>query len=169
MGTLNKRGWLVVLRDGAALTAFCAAAALLVNAFRPDGIPVIENKEYQIYVPCPETLGKAEAVSPSQLLSPGAGKVLIVDGRSREAFDAWHVPGAVSIPFDYLMPVSAEDLNRVAASGAAAVVVYGDGEDPDCGEELARELAGNGIRNVRFVKGGAPAIRKAGKGGAGHE
>ncbi len=41
------------------------------------------------------------------------------------------------------------------------MVVYGDGGDPDSGEQLARELAGKGIRNVGFVRGGAPAILAA--------
>jgi hypothetical protein len=41
------------------------------------------------------------------------------------------------------------------------VVVFGDGGDPDSGEQLARELAGAGIRNVVFVAGGAPRLQAA--------
>jgi hypothetical protein len=40
-------------------------------------------------------------------------------------------------------------------------VVFGDGGNPDSGEQLAREIAGKGIRNVRFVEGGAPLLEKA--------
>jgi hypothetical protein len=45
-------------------------------------------------------------------------------------------------------------------------MVFGDGQDPDSGEQLARELAGRGIRNVRFVQGGAPALAATANGGA---
>jgi hypothetical protein len=57
-------------------------------------------------------------------------------------------------------------VHAIAASGASQVVVFGDGKDPDSGEQLARELAGRGIRNVRFVQGGAPALETAASGGA---
>ena len=39
------------------------------------------------------------------------------------------------------------------------MVVYGDGLEPDSGEELAKEIAGKGIRNVSFVQGGVKALR----------
>ncbi|MFH1437767.1 MAG: hypothetical protein ABIJ56_18815, partial [Pseudomonadota bacterium] len=57
-------------------------------------------------------------------------------------------------------------LKEIASSGASMVVVYGDGDDPDSGKELGRELAGQGIRNVHYVEGGAPAIRDQNSGGA---
>jgi hypothetical protein len=45
------------------------------------------------------------------------------------------------------------------------VVVVGDGEDPDSGRELARELAGKGLKNMAYVTGGAPALKAALTGG----
>jgi len=93
--------------------------------------------------------------------------VALVDAREAEAFARWHLPGALSIPFDYLEPPSAEAIKRVLATRARRVVVYGDGANPDSGEQLARALAGRGIRNLAFVKGGAPALqRRSSTGGA---
>jgi hypothetical protein len=69
------------------------------------------------------------------------------------------------VPFDYLDPTpekTIQDLaRRIASSGAKRVVVYGDGDEPDTGEQLGKEISGKGIKNVFFVKGGAPALRKA--------
>ena len=73
----------------------------------------------------------------------------------------WHPTGAIAVPFDYLEPTSPEQVRRIASSGAGRVVVFGDGNNPDSGEQLAREIAGKGIRNVRFVEGGAPLLEKA--------
>ena len=44
------------------------------------------------------------------------------------------------------------------------MVVYGDGGDPDSGEQWAALLSGAGIKNVVFVKGGAPALGQPGVG-----
>ena len=87
-------------------------------------------------------------------------RTLRLDARDRAAFDAWHLPDAMHLEFDWVSPVADAVLKKVASSGAAAVVVYGDGGDPDSGRELGRELSGRGIRNVRFVEGGAASLRK---------
>lgn len=158
MKTLNKRPFLTVLRDGAIVAALSAAAAMVVNAVRSDGIPLIENKQYEIFVPCPEPIGEVEKMSPVQFLGMKDKRVLIIDARSEEEYNQMHFPGAVSIPFDYLMPVCMVKLKEISSSGAARVVVYGDGADPDSGRELARELSGSGIRNVFYVEGGAGPI-----------
>jgi hypothetical protein len=38
------------------------------------------------------------------------------------------------------------------------VIVYGDGGRPDSGEYLGKEISGRGIKNVYFIRGGAPAV-----------
>ena len=50
---------------------------------------------------------------------------------------------------------------EVARTGAKNVVVYGDGDDHDSGREWARMLAGARLKNIHYVLGGAPALRKA--------
>jgi len=143
----------------AALAA--AAAALLglgANAARPSGsLPFIARQPYTLVVPCPVQGGQATALAPGDPLVAQADTAL-VDARSHSDFDSWHLPHARNIPFDYLESVSQAHVAELLSTGAARVVVYGDGQDPDSGHELAKELAGKGVRGVFFVEGGAPAL-----------
>jgi hypothetical protein len=157
--------WAVVFRDCAIVVAACTAIALAQNGVRSDGLPLVQAEEYQILVPCPETSGQVAATPPAAAMK-GDAAVLLIDARGAAAFAQWHAPGAINVPFDYLEPTSLERLHRIAASGAREVLVYGDGNDPDSGEQLAKELAGRGIRNVGFTSGGAPAILSLGREGA---
>jgi rhodanese-related sulfurtransferase len=91
---------------------------------------------------------------------------LWIDARSPMQSQRWHAAGARNVPFDYLEPTCSAEVSAIAASDASQVVVFGDGKDPDSGQQLARELAGRGIRNVRFVQGGAPALEAAATGGS---
>jgi len=143
------------------VVALSGVVAAVVNGIRADGLPWIATEPYEVFVPCPEPLGEVDPVPASDPLVHDA-RTLRVDARDAAAFAAWHLPDARHVEFDWVSPVPDAVLKQVAASGAAAVVVYGDGGDPDSGRELARELAGRGIRNVRFVSGGAGAL----KGGA---
>jgi hypothetical protein len=88
-------------------------------------------------------------------------RTLLVDARPAAEHAAWHPDRAVHLAFDYLAPAPKAEVSKIAASGATRVVVVGDGGDPDSGEQLARELAGAGIRNVFFVQGGAKALAEA--------
>lgn len=154
---LIRRSWFVAFRDAAIVVVVCALVSLGVNGVRPDGIPMVQKSEYQILVPCPETGGEAIAlVADTPLLRSPHG--LIIDARSSQEFNQWHALGAINIPFDYLEPTPKEAIDRIVSSGAQKVVVYGDGGAPDSGEQLARELSGKGVRNMHFVRGGAPAI-----------
>jgi rhodanese-related sulfurtransferase len=158
----RKRLWLTVVRDAALVVALCCGLALAANALRSSGgIPLVAEREYEILVPCPEYEGKADPVEPDQV-RPGAKGLLLVDAREAGDYARWHLPGAISIPFDYLEPTSEANVRRVLSSRARQVIVYGDGLQPDSGQELAKELGGKGLRNVKYVKGGAPALQKAG-------
>jgi len=141
----------------------CCALGLMFNAVRPRGLPIVATEAYEIFVPCPEPLGEVEGLNAlDQRITED--RVLIIDARDKDEFSAWHLPSAQNIPFDYLEGVPEATVRKVASSGALRVVVYGDGQDPDSGRELARELAGRGVRNVFFVLGGAPALRGGAKG-----
>lgn len=147
---------------GILVAAVSAAVGLAFNAARPGGIPIIADRPYEIFVPCPEPLGEVDPVEAAEAVkASSSGKALLVDAGSPDDFRSWHPRGAINIPFDYIEPVGARDVRRVASSGAGRVIVYGDGADPDSGRELARELAGRGIRNVAFVQGGVQALKAA--------
>jgi len=119
---------------------------------------LVQHKEYEILVPCPDITGEVAELAPSDPAVSDRSS-LVIDARARADFDKWHLPSAVSIPYDYLEPTSEEQVRKVISSKASRVVVYGDGDDPDSGRELGKELAGKGVRNVGFVRGGAPALR----------
>jgi hypothetical protein len=154
-----------MLRDALLIALAACGVGLGVNSLRPDGLPLVAEREYDLFVPCPEPLGVVEALDPAdpRLRAPGT---LLVDARDMAVRQAAPLAGAEPVPFDYLASVSRDTVARLAASGAARVVVAGDGADPDSGRELARELAGQGLKNVSYVSGGAPALlrRAAGVG-----
>jgi predicted sulfurtransferase len=152
----------IVLRDASVIAALSCAVGLLVNLVHPEAIPFIADQEYQIFAPCPEPGGEVTPV-PANDPVLWAQDTFVVDARSRQEFDAWHFRRPIHVPYDYLDPTPAEALrdlaDTIAQSRARRVVVYGDGEVPDTGEWLAKELAGHGIKHVLFVQGGAPALR----------
>lgn len=147
------------LRDAVIIAIACALFAVAFNALRSDGIALIQRKGYQILVPCPVTEGVIEAID-AQTVKPGESKRLIIDARSSEEYKRWHLSGAINVPYDYLEPTDPKTINEIASSGAKRVVIYGDGDNPDSGEQLAKEVAGKGIRNVAFVKGGSRQLNK---------
>lgn len=152
------------MRDAVFLTLAASALGLLVNLVHPQRIPYLAEKEYQILVPCPVPGGEVAACQPGDARLRAADS-LLVDARSEQQYAAWHLEGAVNIPFDYLEPVPPRLLDelgrRLNSRRAKRLIVYGDGKNPDSGEQLGRELSGKGFRNVIFVKGGAPALHGA--------
>jgi rhodanese-related sulfurtransferase len=159
------RGVRPILRDATLVVALSLLAAVVLNLLRTQPLPWYQTEAHQIMVPCPETLGEARAV-PAADLPQDDPRLLLLDARSQSEFDAWHPAGAILATYDWLEPVAPQLIKNAAASGAREVVVLGDGGDPDCGELLARELAGKGLKNVGFVVGGAAALRSAREGGA---
>lgn len=152
------------LRDALLTLLAGALVGLVFNALRPAGLAWIAQRDYEILVPCPEPLGEAGVLEPARAAQPTAG-ALLVDGRTADLYRQWHLPQAINVPFDFLDPVSDEAVRKLARSGARLLIVYGDGDRPDSGQQLARELAGRGLKNVHFVRGGAPALRQVLKGG----
>lgn len=154
----------LVIRDAAIVVAVSALLALGVNAVRAEGIPLVQKEAYDILVPCPEPVG-----DPGEMASNDARihdkTSLVLDVRSKEEFASWHWDGARNQPFDWLGPPVDDEVKtvakQVAASKAQRVIVYGDGDDPDSGREWAKLLSGARIKNVFFVKGGAPALNPA--------
>jgi len=158
------------LRDALIITAVCAPVAVAVNAWlHPEGIPFIAKQEYETLVPCPEPGGAVIPLlsSDGRIRNP---ETFVVDAREAGDFRAWHLDRAMNVTYDYLDPTPEEVIRElarnIARSRAQLVVVYGDGDDPDTGEQLGREISGKGIKNVFFVKGGAPALNERAGGGS---
>jgi hypothetical protein len=151
------------LRDAVIVAAVCSLVGVGLNLWiHPEGIPFVARKAYETLVPCPEPQGE---VAP---LIPGSGQVrdrktFVVDAREAADFQRWHLPGAMNIAYDYLVPPTRQVLRKlsrdIASSRAQRVVVYGDGDDPDTGQLLAKDISLHGIKNVFYVRGGGPALR----------
>jgi rhodanese-related sulfurtransferase len=107
-------------------------------------------------------------VTPLEATDPfvHAEDTFLVDARRKQEHQAWRLRDAVNIPYDYLEPIPDEALKGlirgIQKSGARRLVVYGDGKDPDSGEQAGKEISGKGVKNVFFVKGGAPALKGGG-------
>ena len=153
-----------ILRDALLVVLFCAVAAAAFNTLRTDdeALTWVADRAYDILVPCPEPLKEIDAtsVTDAQGLMDVRG-TLLIDAREVAAFASWHAPEARNVPFDYLAPTAPKIVEEIIEGGAKRVLVYGDGDTPDSGQELGRELAGKGLRNVTYVSGGAPALRRA--------
>jgi len=143
--------------EATAILAGSILIALFFNQMRSLGLPLIAEKEYQIFIPCPEQKGDAHPLAPTD---PRLTEktTLLIDCRSGQQYTQWHLPAAISVEYDFLTPIAEDYINSIIASKVNMVVIYGDGDDPDSGQEMARELAGRGIKNVYFIKGGAPAL-----------
>jgi hypothetical protein len=154
-----------IVGEALAVTAASTLLALAFNALRPGGLPLVARTPYETLVPCPEPGGPVAELDPADV-AIASPRSFVLDARGAEDYRARHLPGAVNVPFDWLDPVPEAvllDLARaIAASGAIRVVVYGDGGRPDSGQHLGREISGRGIRNVGFVRGGAPALLAGG-------
>ncbi len=153
---------LVCLRDAALISTLASVLGLMVNLVHPEGISLVAQQEYQTMVPCPVFGGEVQKLTPHD---PSLVKktTFLIDAREASVFDDWSLRGAVNVTFDYLDPTPPEVIlelaQKIASSRAQRVVVFGDGARPDTGEQLGRDIAGHGIKNVHYVEGGAPALR----------
>jgi rhodanese-related sulfurtransferase len=154
----EQRYWFkTALRDAIIVTIACTGIASTVNAVRRDGIAFIRRNPYEIIVPCPVTTGEIKAVNAADLKNYKEDR-LVIDARSRSDYKRWHIAEAMNVPFDYLEPTDPKIVHKIASSNAKEVVIYGDGNNPDSGEQLAKEIAGKGIRNVAYIAGGSKNI-----------
>lgn len=155
--------WFVVIKQATLLAAVAALLAFGTNAVRADGLSLVAQKDFEIVVPCPEPVGAATEIGPEdpRLRDPNT---LIIDARAREEYESWHLASAINAPFDWLaeqdaITAQSQQIARdIARTRKHALVVYGDGGDPDSGRQWAVSLNSAGIRNVFYVRGGAPAL-----------
>lgn len=154
-----------MIRDAFIVFIMATILALVSNAFREDGIPLVAKEEYTILVPCPESMGEAIAINADDPLVKDP-ESLLIDVRSRKEFEEWHLPQAMNQPYNWLAEQdevdreAAEIAKNIARSRKRHVVVYGDGGNPDAGKYWAASLSGSGIKNVVFISGGANALRR---------
>lgn len=83
---------------------------------------------------------------------------IVVDARSPEAFQAGHIPGARSLPFD---AAAKEIAGAVSNDRGSSIVVYGEGARDDLGHRVARRLLAAGATDVKILSGGFQAWTEA--------
>jgi len=148
---------LTMVRDAALVVALSFALGLGYNAVHSEAIPVVAKVPYRILVPCPVEGGEVVPLEATEVRWDGSD--LVLDARGAAEAATWSPPGARSVPYDFLDPIADATVADLVAVPVERVVVVGDGLVPDCGEEMGKELSGKGVRNVHFVRGGAPAVR----------
>lgn len=138
----------------------CSALALLVLATGADAPRAQGNNIYQATLAEPNQ--KTSEVSTEQLRRILAdGSAMVVDTRTRDEFEAGHVPGAHMLdapPSDHVKAVE----RLVKGDKAAALVLYCNGPYCQASRRLAEQLVAASFTNVRRYQLGIPIWRALG-------
>ena len=131
---------------------------ILSNASSQRGIPLVQNWGNQVIsdslvVPHSYEPDDPEAVTLSQALkSFESEQTIFLDCRLKEDFDAGHIKGAVSLPweeFDLYFPQA-----KASLEDGKEIIAYCDGTECELSLLLARELTQLGYQNVKVFFGG---------------
>ncbi len=144
-----------------ALIALPAMLGILVNSVRPDALPLVAERPYEILVPCPMERVEVEPVTAAEA---ALEQVLFIDARPRDDYEKSHISGALSLPYDDLAEPSAAELAPIRQARAARIVVYGTlDHNFDLGHQQASDLAAAGLPRVYYLEGGFEAWRATGR------
>ena len=131
-----------------------------VNAFRAEGIPLVER--WQEKVLNEQLTGGLPAVSLKQAKEAHeSGDALFVDARDPEFFEQGHIPGAVSLPvrdFDSVFPRLKGKLRA-----APRIITYCDGASCETSVELTEKLLFAGLEYIEIFTGGIQQWQGAGQ------
>jgi rhodanese-related sulfurtransferase len=78
-------------------------------------------------------------------------RVVLVDPRAVEDFEAGHIPGARNVR---LSEVPSAQSPRKPLSGFETIVVYGENPGSASARAMTKRLLGNGYESVKFLAGG---------------
>jgi len=149
-GMIHSKFGQILFRAALILTVAVGLAAL-VNAGRPTPIDWIAQADYEIYEDCEETTESAEPVALAEV-SKHPDWYLVVDARDPEAFEADHLEGAYSMPYDPLFGVGEEEISAIRdEAGDRSIVVVGEGE---FAKLLADDLLSGGLSWVQYLEEG---------------
>lgn len=133
---------------------------IVVNAFRADGIPLVER--WQEKVLNEQLTGGLPAVSLKQAREAyESGQAVFVDARDSDFYEMGHIPGAVSLPvkdFEEAFPRLEEQL-----LAAPRVITYCDGASCEMSVELTEKLLFAGLDQVEIFTGGIQQWKATGQ------
>ena len=152
---------LIICVQAGILALVASALGLAFNALRPSSFPLVAGQPYMIYKDCPMMPKEAKAVAVTDL-PQDLSDLFLLDARSADEFARQRLPGSRNQPYRPLKSPPAALIEELRKAGPNRVLVLGDAEI-DSGRLLAAELSGAGCLGVRYVKGGWPALVKAGR------
>lgn len=136
------------------------ALGIGVNAFRANGIPVVENWQEKILNE--QLTGGLPAVSFKEAKEAyETSSALFVDARDPDFYNQEHIPGAVSLPvreFELFFPVLKEQLWNTPR-----IITYCDGANCEMSVELTEKLLFAGLEYVEIFTGGIQQWKAAGQ------
>lgn len=147
------------------LAAAMGLFGLVVNAARPDGLPldrpVLAASGASGGATCGAPAGAAVEIDLAAARALHEAGAAFVDSRPAGAYAEGHVPGAVHLPSRGECP----DADAVIAQlrTAATVVVYDDGESCALARHLGERLVADGVGDVRVMLGGFSGWQDAGE------
>ncbi len=122
--------------------------ALAFNATRPDRLPLVHDPESATQV----AIQRGEISLADAALLFRSGQAVFIDAREAGEYALGHIEGALSLDpilFGQQFPALREHLE-----GATTIVTYCDGELCELSHELAQQLLGMGLQDVRVLKNG---------------
>ncbi len=130
--------------------------ALAFNATRPDRLPLVRDPESAAQA----AIQRGEISLAEAALLFRSGQAVFVDAREAGEYALGHIDGAISLDplfFGQEYPAVQELLKE-----AATIVTYCDGELCELSHELAEQLKGVGLRDVRVLRNGWTLWREQG-------
>ncbi|PKN41686.1 MAG: hypothetical protein CVU60_09870 [Deltaproteobacteria bacterium HGW-Deltaproteobacteria-18] len=132
----------------AIILAISIGLALAFNATRPDRLPLVHDPE----IAAQAAAQRGEISLADAILLFESGEAVFADARDAGEYALGHIDGALSLDplmFEQDFPSLQEQLE-----GATTIVTYCDGEFCELSRELAEQLKGMGLQNVRVLKNG---------------
>ena len=91
-----------------------------------------------------------------------AGRVIFLDARTFEEYEAGHIPGALALPYDAFEEFYPDVIDQLLAAGDRVLITYCSGKECEASVHLAEQLYYEGFNGVRVFFGGWPAWQEAG-------
>ncbi|MBU1229850.1 MAG: rhodanese-like domain-containing protein [Proteobacteria bacterium] len=145
-----------ILGQGLGILALSVALALVVNAVRPDGLPLLRTSPLTAPRAAPDMAQPGQDAGEIALKDAAllflSGRAAFLDARSQFEFELGHIQGAISLPVRNFASEFQDVKPRLA--GKDAVIAYCDGEQCPLSHALARHLREAGVKNVYVLKNG---------------
>ncbi len=151
---IKKAGWQVP-----ALIVLAALTAILTNAWRSDGIPLIGD--WSVDARFSDAAGDSMVISLDLAREQfQTGSAVFLDARPESQYFEGHIQGALNLPWQEVDRYFIEVADRINGSGM--IIAYCDGEGCELSHDLALFLKEMGFGNVHVLVNGLTLWQQAG-------